>query len=112
MGDPKVLLSWLVLICGAVFGFSVGSSDPAIVDPLAAALVWGYGCWGFFWVAPPVWRWWCRLPLRHDPTSLRGWALGAMLTLLLPVLGGFLFGFFGGGFYYFLKHKRHRRLST
>lgn len=109
MSDPKLLLSWIVLICGAMFGLSVASSGPPTVSPLAAAFVWAYGCWGFYWGAPRVWRWWRCFPLRRDRASARRWAVEAILTLLIPILGGYLYGVFGGGFYEFWKHQRQRR---
>lgn len=109
MAKSKILLSWIVAICGALCGAQLSYNGQTPTEPVPSALIWGYAAWGLYWGIPVVGRWWRRIGPSRRQDTLSGWLLSAALTLVIPVVGGYFYGVLGGGIYQFLKHRSYSR---
>ena len=97
----KLYLSWVALAVGVFYGVSLSRSGQTPMNPLVAALWWGYVSWALYWGVPVVWRWWRSFSAtrRNRDSTLLGQALWFLLGLLVSLFGGYFYGVFGGAIY-------------
>jgi hypothetical protein len=104
----RIWISWAFAVVGALIGAAAGQGEHAAA-PLLTAILGAYVAWALFWGVPPVWRGWCGL-FRNVGcfifTTPIGWLILLLAFFYIPLVGGYIYGMFGGAIYEFLKCRR------
>jgi hypothetical protein len=103
----RIWISWAFAVVGALVGAAAGQGEGAA--PLLTAILGAYIAWALFWGVPPVWRGWCGL-FRNGGcfifTTPIGWLILLLAFFYIPLVGGYIYGVFGGAIYEFFKCRR------
>lgn len=103
----RIWASWGFAVAGGLVGAAVGEREKSA--SLLAAMIGAYVAWALFWGVPPVWRGWCSLLGRHGciiSTTPIGWLILLLAFFYVPIVGGYVYGVFGGAIFEFLKSRR------
>lgn len=101
----RIAVSWLFAIAGGVIGFAAGPD--AADHRLLTGVVGVYLGWALYWGVPPVWVAWCNFVRREGVWDFRGeFVISLVFFFYVPLVGGYIYGVFGGALYEFLKHLR------
>lgn len=103
----RIWISWAFAAIGAPIGVAAGQSEHT--SALFTAVLGAYIGWSLYWGVPPVWRGWCNL-FRNVGCFVHATPIGWLILLLaffyIPLVGGCLYGVFGGAIYQFMKCRR------
>lgn len=103
----RIWISWAFAVVGALIGAVAGQGEHA--PPLLTAILGSYIAWALYWGVPPVWRGWCGLFRNMGCfifTTPIGWLILLVAFFYIPLVGGYIYGVFGGAIYEFLKCRR------
>jgi len=100
----KIVISLMFAALGLWFGVSMAPRG----NTVGTALLSTYAFWCLYLSIPLVWKAWWRLLRRLMPVTSAGptsW-LTILLLFYIPLIGGYIYGMFGGGVYQFIKNYR------